>query len=120
MDPSERLDATFIALADPTRTYLMSGTNGLINVAKRNNIGFAELPQALSQQGIDYRTFRDEIRRAVAAAGSPALATVSGIAAAGSLESSTRADGRVTRRERYEGGVLRAKVDARRGTLAAR
>jgi peptidyl-prolyl cis-trans isomerase SurA len=38
--------------------------NGALDdVAKRNNIGFAELPQALSQQGIDYRTFRDEIRR---------------------------------------------------------
>jgi peptidyl-prolyl cis-trans isomerase SurA len=38
--------------------------NGALDdVAKRNNIGFAELPQALSQQGIDYRSFRDEIRR---------------------------------------------------------
>ena len=38
--------------------------NGALDdVAKRNNIGFAELPQALAQQGIDYRTFRDEIRR---------------------------------------------------------
>src|SRR5687768_11183395 len=38
--------------------------NGALDdVAKRNNIGFAELPQALQQQGIDYRSFRDEIRR---------------------------------------------------------
>jgi peptidyl-prolyl cis-trans isomerase SurA len=38
--------------------------NGALDdVAKRNNIGFADLPQALAQQGIDYRTFRDEIRR---------------------------------------------------------
>jgi peptidyl-prolyl cis-trans isomerase SurA len=38
--------------------------NGALDdVAKRNNIGFADLPQALSQQGIDYRNFRDEIRR---------------------------------------------------------
>ena len=38
--------------------------NGALDdVAKRNNIGFADLPQALSQQGIDYRSFRDEIRR---------------------------------------------------------
>jgi peptidyl-prolyl cis-trans isomerase SurA len=38
--------------------------NGALDdVARRNNIGFADLPQALSQQGIDYRTFRDEIRR---------------------------------------------------------
>jgi peptidyl-prolyl cis-trans isomerase SurA len=38
--------------------------NGALDdVARRNNIGFADLPQALSQQGIDYRNFRDEIRR---------------------------------------------------------
>ncbi|WP_116812751.1 peptidylprolyl isomerase [Steroidobacter cummioxidans] len=38
--------------------------NGALDdVAKRNNIGFSDLPQALAQQGIDYRTFRDEIRR---------------------------------------------------------
>ncbi|MET0536237.1 MAG: peptidylprolyl isomerase [Steroidobacter sp.] len=38
--------------------------NGALDdVARRNNIGFADLPQALSQQGLDYRTFRDEIRR---------------------------------------------------------
>jgi peptidyl-prolyl cis-trans isomerase SurA len=35
----------------------------LADVARRNNIGFAELPQALAQQGIDYRDFRDDIRR---------------------------------------------------------
>jgi peptidyl-prolyl cis-trans isomerase SurA len=38
--------------------------NGALDdVARRNNIGFADLPQALAQQGIDYREFRDEIRR---------------------------------------------------------
>lgn len=38
--------------------------NGALDdVAQRNNIGFADLPQALAQQGIDYRSFRDEIRR---------------------------------------------------------
>ncbi len=38
--------------------------NGALDeVAKRNNIAFADLPQALAQQGIDYRDFRDEIRR---------------------------------------------------------
>ena len=38
--------------------------NGALDdVAKRNNISFADLPQALAQQGIDYRDFRDEIRR---------------------------------------------------------
>jgi peptidyl-prolyl cis-trans isomerase SurA len=38
--------------------------NGALDdVARRNNISFADLPQALAQQGIDYRAFRDEIRR---------------------------------------------------------
>ena len=38
--------------------------NGALDdVAKRNNIPFPDLPQALAQQGIDYRNFRDEIRR---------------------------------------------------------
>lgn len=38
--------------------------NGALDdVARRNNIGFADLPKALAEQGIDYRTFRDEIRR---------------------------------------------------------
>jgi peptidyl-prolyl cis-trans isomerase SurA len=38
--------------------------NGALDdVARRNNIGFADLPQALAQQGIDYRDFRDQIRR---------------------------------------------------------
>jgi peptidyl-prolyl cis-trans isomerase SurA len=38
--------------------------NGALDdVAHRNNISFADLPQALAQQGIDYRSFRDDIRR---------------------------------------------------------
>lgn len=38
--------------------------NGALDdVAKRNNISFPDLPQALAQQGIDYRDFRDEIRK---------------------------------------------------------
>jgi peptidyl-prolyl cis-trans isomerase SurA len=37
--------------------------SALSDVASRNNIGFADLPQALQQQGIDYRDFRDDIRR---------------------------------------------------------
>jgi len=38
--------------------------NGALDdVAKRNGIAFPDLPQALAQQGIDYRDFRDEIRR---------------------------------------------------------
>jgi peptidyl-prolyl cis-trans isomerase SurA len=38
--------------------------NGALDdVAKRNNIQFPDLPAALAQQGIDYRDFRDEIRK---------------------------------------------------------
>lgn len=40
--------------------------NGALDdVAKKNNISFADLPQALAQQGIDYRNFRDDIRRQI-------------------------------------------------------
>jgi len=35
----------------------------LQDVASRNNIGFSQLPEALRAQGIDYRDFRDDIRR---------------------------------------------------------
>ena len=35
----------------------------LQDVAQRNNITFSQLPAALQAQGIDYRDFRDEIRR---------------------------------------------------------
>src|SRR5678816_3498915 len=38
--------------------------NGALeDVGKRNNIPFPDLPRALAQQGIDYRDYRDEIRR---------------------------------------------------------
>ena len=40
---------------------MLNGT--LEDVARRNNIGFSELPQKLKEQGIDYTEFRDEIRR---------------------------------------------------------
>jgi peptidyl-prolyl cis-trans isomerase SurA len=35
----------------------------LADVAKRNGIPFQDLPNALAQQGVDYRDFRDEVRR---------------------------------------------------------
>jgi peptidyl-prolyl cis-trans isomerase SurA len=35
----------------------------LTEVAQRNNIRFSDLPAALEQQGVDYRDYRDEIRR---------------------------------------------------------
>ncbi len=35
----------------------------LADVADRNNISFADLPRELERQGVDYRTYRDEIRK---------------------------------------------------------
>jgi peptidyl-prolyl cis-trans isomerase SurA len=35
----------------------------LADIAKRNSIPFDQLPQSLAQQGIDYREFRDDIRK---------------------------------------------------------
>jgi len=37
----------------------------LQDVAKRNNLTLSQLPEALAQQGIDYATYRDEIRREI-------------------------------------------------------
>ena len=37
--------------------------NALTDIANRNNIKFSDLPAALEAQGIDYRDYRDEIRR---------------------------------------------------------
>jgi peptidyl-prolyl cis-trans isomerase SurA len=37
--------------------------SALNDVAQRNGIRFSDLPQALEEQGIDYRTYRDEVRR---------------------------------------------------------
>ena len=38
--------------------------NGAMNdIAQRNGVPFDRLPEALAQQGIDYRAFRDEIRK---------------------------------------------------------
>ena len=37
----------------------------LRDVAKRNNIPFEQMPAALEQQGIDYSTYRDEMRREI-------------------------------------------------------
>jgi peptidyl-prolyl cis-trans isomerase SurA len=37
--------------------------NGALDdVAKRNNINFADLPETLQKQGVDYRTYREEVR----------------------------------------------------------
>jgi peptidyl-prolyl cis-trans isomerase SurA len=37
--------------------------DSLEEIAQRNNIAFSQLPDALKAQGIDYRDFRDEMRR---------------------------------------------------------
>jgi peptidyl-prolyl cis-trans isomerase SurA len=37
----------------------------LSDVAKRNNIGLAQLPDALKQQGIDYSLYREDMRREI-------------------------------------------------------
>jgi peptidyl-prolyl cis-trans isomerase SurA len=37
--------------------------NALTDIANRNNIKFSDLPAALEAQGINYRDYRDEIRR---------------------------------------------------------
>jgi len=37
--------------------------NALTDVAARNNIKFSDLPATLEAQGIDYRDYRDEVRR---------------------------------------------------------
>ena len=38
--------------------------NGALdNIARSNGISFADLPRMLEQQGVDYRAYRDEIRR---------------------------------------------------------
>lgn len=37
--------------------------SALADVAKRNGISFSDLPTALAQQGIDYRSYREELRQ---------------------------------------------------------
>ncbi len=38
--------------------------NGALdNIARNNGISFADLPRMMEQQGVDYRTYREEIRR---------------------------------------------------------
>jgi peptidyl-prolyl cis-trans isomerase SurA len=37
--------------------------NALADIAQRNNIKFSDLPAALEAQGINYRDYRDEVRR---------------------------------------------------------
>ncbi|HEX8757634.1 MAG TPA: SurA N-terminal domain-containing protein, partial [Steroidobacteraceae bacterium] len=37
--------------------------SALADVAKRNNIAFSDLPTVLSQQGIDYASYREQMRQ---------------------------------------------------------
>jgi len=37
--------------------------SALDDVARRNNVNFADLPRMLQQQGVDYRGYRDEVRK---------------------------------------------------------
>ncbi|NJD32913.1 MAG: molecular chaperone SurA, partial [Gammaproteobacteria bacterium] len=37
----------------------------LTDIAQRNNVRFSDLPAALERQGIDYRTYREEVRREI-------------------------------------------------------
>jgi peptidyl-prolyl cis-trans isomerase SurA len=37
----------------------------LTEIAQRNNVRFSDLPAELERQGIDYRTYRDEVRREI-------------------------------------------------------
>jgi peptidyl-prolyl cis-trans isomerase SurA len=53
----QRADRLGIQVTDE----MVNGT--LDDVAKRNNIPFDQLPQTLAEQGMDYRDFRDDIRR---------------------------------------------------------
>ena len=44
----------------------MSSVNAALqDVAKRNNMTLAQLPEALAKQGVDYATYREEIRREI-------------------------------------------------------
>jgi len=53
----QRADKDGIKVTDETLN------SALQEVAQRNNITFSQLPQILSQQGIDYASYREEMRR---------------------------------------------------------
>jgi peptidyl-prolyl cis-trans isomerase SurA len=53
----QRADRLGIKVADE------AVNQALTEVAARNNIKFADLPVALEAQGLDYRDYRDEVRR---------------------------------------------------------
>lgn len=53
----QRADKLGIQISDEMLNSALEG------VARNNGINFPDLPQALAQQGIDYRTYREEVRR---------------------------------------------------------
>ena len=53
--------ATHAGLKVPDETL----NSALQDVAKRNNLTLSQLPDALSQQGIDYPSYRDDIRKEI-------------------------------------------------------
>lgn len=53
----QRADRLGIAVSDEMVNQ------ALTDVAQRNKIKFSDLPAVLEQQGVDYRTYRDEVRR---------------------------------------------------------
>lgn len=53
----QRADKLGIQISDE----MLNGA--LDNIAKQNGISFADLPRAMESQGVDYREYRDEIRR---------------------------------------------------------
>jgi peptidyl-prolyl cis-trans isomerase SurA len=56
----QRADRVGIQVSDE----MLNGS--LEEIAQRNNIQFSQLPAELARQGIDYREFRDEMRRDIA------------------------------------------------------
>jgi len=53
----QRADKLGIQISDEMLNSALEG------VARNNGINFPDLPQTLAQQGIDYRTYREEVRR---------------------------------------------------------
>src|SRR5882724_8644849 len=56
----QRADRVGVKVSDE----MLNGS--LEEMAQRNNISFSQLPASLQAQGIDYRDFRDEMRRDIA------------------------------------------------------
>jgi peptidyl-prolyl cis-trans isomerase SurA len=66
----ERLVATRIQLQRAERVGIQVSdetlNNALANIAERNNVSIAELPQMLAREGIDYQVYRNQMRDQIA------------------------------------------------------